>query len=365
MNSISNLSSSFRFLKRNSTVNGKSIDSLPKYGFSSFYKPRYLNKHFSSPSIPLLSINSKKECWGNSLNHQSKWKLNDSNEWTMNKKRSIYSKADKVKRTTLEDVAKKELLDSKSKEELTKIWVEHHRTQDGLAGVCSSKQFQEVKLRSSHCPIFVLPLIRGEGSLTVLTRSEMDSKSTNVVYFTLMHMYQEQGPATPPILTLYFFTDYEKSKDIVLMKGVYDPLKRTNVTPDELQALVQLWQIFLLDDAKYLLMRTFNHEAEKFDYNEVIKASSTLSVGVGGSSLSFQQSGVHFPPKVEVTPSGESEVKPQPIILDSDPDLDTYEIQMKKMELEQSYKDVANQMVPPNKFKEEEIVPRKPIKQKK
>ena len=113
--------------------------------------------------------------------------------------------------------------------------------------------------------MFVFPIPKEKGFLSIFC--QMLAKNDKVI-FTTLEEYQKKLGGAPAYLQVSYYTELQESKGIVLMRGDVDT---SVITTQEAQLLANLWQIYLLDDDKYKLLETFNHEPTKFDYNLVLK----------------------------------------------------------------------------------------------
>jgi len=91
----------------------------------------------------------------------------------------------------------------------------------------------------------------------------------DVVLFTELERYQKEANkgVVPPSLHLRYYPDLVETKGIALVRGEVD-LARLSTT--DAQYLVNQLQIYYLADNKYQLVKTFNHDPARFDYNSLI-----------------------------------------------------------------------------------------------
>ncbi|PRP78055.1 ATP synthase mitochondrial F1 complex assembly factor 1-like [Planoprotostelium fungivorum] len=184
---------------------------------------------------------------------------------------------------SLGSMAKVDLLQSLPADEVKKVWITHLRDKDALGAVVPSETFQKISSRSTESPLFVVPMPFNGGFLSILLQADVKyNDNTIAIHFTRLEMYQKEGSAAQPILNLFFFTDFQAAKDIVLMKGEYG-FTSSDLTPTQCQQLIQLWQMFVLSDKNYELMRKFNHEPSTFKFDDVLDVVRNFSSeGDGG-----------------------------------------------------------------------------------
>jgi hypothetical protein len=70
-----------------------------------------------------------------------------------------------------------------------------------------------------------------------------------------------------------YFTDFKDSKDIILMRG---DITSNVITTQEAQYLVNMWQLFHLDEEKYAQMEIFNHNPSQFDWDKFMQVVDTI-----------------------------------------------------------------------------------------
>lgn len=85
----------------------------------------------------------------------------------------------------LSDIMKIELIQDKTAEDVSKIWIEYHKTKDVLAATLTVEQFNNLMSRAEKYPIFLLPLPRSEGFEFIMLQF-----ASNTVHFTPLLAYQ-------------------------------------------------------------------------------------------------------------------------------------------------------------------------------
>ena len=111
-----------------------------------------------------------------------------------------------------------DLLEGKSKEEISEIWTNYLSTKEGLCAVIPVATFESMKELYSIHKTFLLPLPRKEGYEFVVVQF-----AGNEAHFTTLINYQAHAENAPECLTLVHYVDLAKDKGIVLMKGDFDP----------------------------------------------------------------------------------------------------------------------------------------------
>lgn len=171
----------------------------------------------------------------------------------------------------LSDIMKIELIEDKTAEEISKIWVEYHKTKDVLAATLTVEQFNNLMEKAKNHPLFILPLPRSEGFEFILLQF-----ASNTVHFTPLLAYQVHGENAPECLTIVHYTEM-RDKGIVLMRGEYD----TNVlNAQEAQCLVNELQMFycIHDEDKLKLLETFTKKPDEFKHMDLIKEVENIKL---------------------------------------------------------------------------------------
>jgi len=167
---------------------------------------------------------------------------------------------------SLDMVLDTKLLQEKSSDEIEKIWLEYHKEQPRVSAALTKETFQRLRTRYEECPMFVLPVFRERGYISVVFQAQGQQ-----------HLYSQKAKfdnADPadvrPDLSLTFFTDLMDSKDLVLMRS--QPIERgAEVSLEDAQVLVGLNQIFYLNlDWFKSFVKPFNHNPSEFDFNKVL-----------------------------------------------------------------------------------------------
>eukprot|EP01104_Vermistella_antarctica_P007362 TRINITY_DN1819_c0_g1_i2.p1 TRINITY_DN1819_c0_g1~~TRINITY_DN1819_c0_g1_i2.p1 ORF type:complete len:312 (-),score=82.36 TRINITY_DN1819_c0_g1_i2:413-1348(-) len=168
-----------------------------------------------------------------------------------------------------------ELLEQQTPKEIKKIWVEYHRDKDVVCSVVDGDTFKKLfdAERGSTSTMFVLPLPRKVGFETILVQVQ-----ENRWLFTTLEDFKTNKSASTPCLTVNFYDDLRETKDLVLMRGT---MNMEVLDGQEAQMLVNQWQVYLLNDAKFELVRDFNHNPGKFNFQEVV--DDILGGGVDAS----------------------------------------------------------------------------------
>lgn len=190
----------------------------------------------------------------------------------LNPKQKLAQEQAELPHKKLSDIMKLELIADKDAEEISKIWIEYHKTKDVLAATLTTAQYETLTARAKEHPIFLLPLPRSEGFEFIMLQF-----AANTVHFTPLLAYQVHHENAPECLTLVHYTETQ-DKGIVLMRGEYD----TKVlTAQEAQCLANELQMFYYktDESKLKLLETFTKRPDEFKHMDLIKEVENIQLG--------------------------------------------------------------------------------------
>jgi len=171
--------------------------------------------------------------------------------------------------SSLDKIMRLELLHDLPTAEITELWKNYHVDKNYVCAVINSDDYKLFQEMIGRYPVFLLALPKNGGFEFIYTQGQFST-----LLFTKLSSYQLHGENAPVILSLRFYTDLSESKQIILMRGEYDP---DSLSPIEAQSLVNQHQIFYnkgisADDQQRLkLVESFNTKPEEFDYNLLLK----------------------------------------------------------------------------------------------
>ncbi|KAL0269476.1 UNVERIFIED_CONTAM: hypothetical protein PYX00_007190 [Menopon gallinae] len=177
-----------------------------------------------------------------------------------------------VNRKRLDDVMKTELLRDKSADEIKDIWLDYHKTKDGIAGVVPKEVYKIMEERGREFSTFLLPVPRSQGYEFIMCQF-----LGNEVHFTPLIAYQTHKENAPECLTMTFYTDLIEEKSIVLMKGEYD----SNILNcQEAQCLANELQLYYSQNSerRINLLKKFTYSPNEFNHMDLIAELETLSL---------------------------------------------------------------------------------------
>lgn len=99
--------------------------------------------------------------------------------------------------------------------EISQIWTEFHKFKlSSTSDFFSSEEWALLSRRATACPIFVIPIFKNVGFLSVLAQWQMP-----YLLVTSLKEYQVKKDKAMPYVTVTHFTELEKTKNVVLSRG--------------------------------------------------------------------------------------------------------------------------------------------------
>ncbi|KAI8477000.1 MAG: ATP11 protein-domain-containing protein [Monoraphidium minutum] len=180
--------------------------------------------------------------------------------------------------TKLEEIMHVDALHDKTADEIEQIWLEFHQdpTQRRVADVMGADEFKIVQARARTSPMFVLPLSKPGGFVTLLLNCQ-----GHLALLTSVEEYKRFGAGAPPHMTITHYTELLDTKGLVLTRG--DVINDAVVTLPEARTLLQLVRAFYTDPEAYRLVYQFNHEQERFSFDALLAQLGHVGGGGGGS----------------------------------------------------------------------------------
>jgi len=170
---------------------------------------------------------------------------------------------------SLDSLVKVNELEKEDVNKITEVWLEYHKQKPCISAVIPAETYTKMISKATPCPRFVFPVFEGEGFLSFYCQLV----NPKYCIFTTLEQYSTKHEHAAQYLKMAYFTEFEKTKKIVLMRGDVDT---QFLSTQKAQFLANLWQIFLLDENKYQLMQNFNQKSAQFDFNSVLKEVSSL-----------------------------------------------------------------------------------------
>lgn len=159
----------------------------------------------------------------------------------------------------LDEVVKLPLLRLESTENVKVIWeTQHvHETEGAVGTAYTKREFETFKHRSHKHPMFVLPVRREGGYMTMLTQFQ-----GNACLFTYLEDYKKNPQSALPWLAIHLFDDLMDTHSICLARGEFS---KPHLTKPEANRLMSLLHRFYINDDHYKLVAQFNDSPNLFD----------------------------------------------------------------------------------------------------
>ncbi|CAO3622274.1 unnamed protein product [Mucor hiemalis] len=173
---------------------------------------------------------------------------------------------------TLDKLVKVELLENETPEKIAEIWNAGHANKDCITAAIPADIYDKLYKRSQQYPMFVVPMPREQGVEFFFLQFNFHQCN-----FTSLLEYKTKGSEARPFLTLTHFTELEKSKGIVLMKGEINDDPRMLDTANAQFLTFALQQFYVTGgEEKLKLVEKFHKSPAEFDFQELINAVETV-----------------------------------------------------------------------------------------
>lgn len=188
----------------------------------------------------------------------------------MNPKKTIDTKSE-LPYKKLEDIMKLDLIEGRSAQEISTIWLEYHKLKDTIAAAIPTQVFTNLMETARKHPIFIFPIPRSQGFEFMMFQF-----AANTVHFTPLLCYQVHKENAPECLNIVHYTEF-KDQGIVLMRGEYDS---NVISAQEAQCLANQLQLYYTQNnpRKLALLENFTKKPENFNHMDVIKELETLEI---------------------------------------------------------------------------------------
>ncbi|KAH9534239.1 hypothetical protein CY35_18G097400 [Sphagnum magellanicum] len=165
---------------------------------------------------------------------------------------------------SLDSIMKIDTVRYTSPQEIIAIWNDYHIGRGHISAGMGRDLYKLLQQRANQCPLFVLPLRKGNGFVSILVQAQMPH-----MLFTSLDDYRARGSAASPYFTVTHYTDLMDSKGVVLVRG--DIVFTSRLSDEEAKTLLETAHSFYLDDSRYKKVWRFNKESEDFDFKEVLQ----------------------------------------------------------------------------------------------
>ncbi|XAR59208.1 hypothetical protein NMG60_11014915 [Bertholletia excelsa] len=165
----------------------------------------------------------------------------------------------------LDSIIDMESVKSRSPQDLATVWDDYHLGRGHIGTSMRAQLYHLLEHRATTCEYFVIPLWRGSGYTTMFAQVQMPH-----MLFTGLEDYKARGTQAAPYFTVSYYTEFAKSKDLVLIRG--DVVFTSKLSDSEAKWLLETTQTFYLNDVRYKLVARFNKETRDFQFKDVLQA---------------------------------------------------------------------------------------------
>lgn len=165
----------------------------------------------------------------------------------------------------LNEILKLNLLENKTPEEISQIWMQYHKSKNGLFAVIPANTYKKIYENAKLFPTFIYLVPRKEGYELFVGQF-----LHNECHFTQLIKFQSYKENAPPCLTIIHYPELQDKKGIVLMNGQQD---EEVLKIEEAQCLAHQFQLYYGQEhgERHELLKTFNKDPHKFSHMDVIK----------------------------------------------------------------------------------------------
>lgn len=176
-----------------------------------------------------------------------------------------------TKSKVLDDILKVDLIMDKPIDDIKLIWTDYHKNKNAVSAIIPVATYDLIMERSNLYPIFLLPLPRNQGYEFIVCQF-----AANEVHFTPLISYQTHKENAPECLSIVYYGDIRKEKNIVLMRGEYN---KEIINSLEAQCLANELQLYYGEenDKRTKLLERFTNHPEEFKHMDLVANLETLS----------------------------------------------------------------------------------------
>eukprot|EP00796_Vickermania_ingenoplastis_P005263 gene5263-3771_t len=166
----------------------------------------------------------------------------------------------------LDEVVKLHLFEQATPMQVATIWNQHHLQFIQYWGrTISTAAYNAIEPRLRRCPYFVVPVFRDKGLFNVVTNF-----SDDVVGVAPLGEWQQKQDATSLHMTIQFFTELSRSKQLVLVRcEIKDEVFKRS---DCLFVTQMLLKYYTLPSLFERWVETFNKKPNQFDYHAFLRS---------------------------------------------------------------------------------------------
>jgi len=162
---------------------------------------------------------------------------------------------------------KTELLEGKSKVEVSDMWASYHENkQDVFGSTLDVNNSVKVIDRAEKRPFFIQPVFRDDGHFMLVSQYQSPSH----FFLAYLEDYKMDPNRAQPLLTFSVFTDLNESHGMSLLRC--DVINR-GIEENEASVIVKNVIDSYRIDEEYSRVKAFNDNPEKFDFDDFISCA--------------------------------------------------------------------------------------------
>ncbi|XP_029989076.1 ATP synthase mitochondrial F1 complex assembly factor 1 [Sphaeramia orbicularis] len=178
------------------------------------------------------------------------------------------------KNKTLDSILNLDMIQDKTGEDISQLWMKYFSTQDTISAVIPTHTYELIHSRAQSCPMFLYALPQMDGY-----EFFVGQWSGHQLHFTSLINVQTLGENAPSQLILYHYPEL-KDRGLVLMTAERD---NNFITLHQAQCLANQVQLFYGSQRQetFRLVETFNHTPADFKHMAVIAELEQSGLGPG------------------------------------------------------------------------------------
>ena len=170
------------------------------------------------------------------------------------------------------------LLKQETAVRIRELWLEQFKSRpDVVVGTMAKNEFETFKANATACPMFIVPVMKGEASYFNLLSQFQDGRHC---LLTSLDSYKEDPSNASPMMVSTVYDELVPEKGIALLRG--DIINRLEISRQEGQKILKFIRHMYIN--KFELVKRFNLEPRSFDYNDFMNCYRTFSLDQSGAT---------------------------------------------------------------------------------
>eukprot|EP01062_Namystynia_karyoxenos_P061085 TRINITY_DN53048_c0_g1_i1.p1 TRINITY_DN53048_c0_g1~~TRINITY_DN53048_c0_g1_i1.p1 ORF type:complete len:251 (+),score=98.39 TRINITY_DN53048_c0_g1_i1:64-753(+) len=170
-------------------------------------------------------------------------------------------------RKSLDQIVKLDLFEKTPPADIMNMWMTHHQFDLQYWGrVLSAQQYEALQPRMRQCPYFVVPVFRDKGLFNVVTNYQ--TGHDDLILCAPLGEWQEKQDNAPIHMTIQFFTELARSKELVLVRC---ELKDQRMTKQDAMFVTHTLLRYYTLPNLYQTVETFNKNPSQFDFHAYLR----------------------------------------------------------------------------------------------